>query len=116
VQKNGNSSILSQDHENDAENELTPDTSSLSSSLNSSSSSILTTPIVTSSNINNEPQHEFHPDSNQRQQQRSNLTPKQQYEQIYSEYLNQYQAMGIRVQDNAWYSTYVQQLALYQYM
>ncbi len=111
----GNTSNLNEENETDPENELTPDTSSMSSSSSSSASSIFSTPIVTSQNTNNEPPA-FQPHLNHRAQERSNLTTKQQYEQIHSEYLRQYEAMGILIQDNAWYSTYVQQLALYKYM
>jgi len=58
----------------------------------------------------------------QQQQQHANiavdriLTPKERFEQIHSEYLRYYEAQGALVQENAWYSAYIQQLALYKHM
>lgn len=104
----------------DIENELTPDTSSTSSS--SSVSSSPSTPIVTYSNAS----HSFETHTPMRTpvelnttftvDENSNLTAEQKFKHIHSEYLRYYETMGISVQDNAWYSSYVQQLALYKYM
>lgn len=104
------------------ENELTPDTSSVSSSSTSSSSfsSSISTPVATSSNFTNQSFSQIQRDLNnlyqQQTQAQQNLTPKQQYEQIHSKYLQYYESMGVSVQENAWYSSYIQQLALYNHM
>lgn len=44
------------------------------------------------------------------------LTPKAQFKRLHNEYIRYYEAMGIPVQTNAWYASYVQQLALYNHM
>ena len=109
-----------EDTETDPENELTLDTnSSISSSLNSSTSSIFSTPIVVNSNAGPTASQQTAAQSDLNENRvpfRTNLTPKQQYEIIHSEYLRQYESMGISIHDNSWYSAYVQQLALYKYM
>lgn len=112
-----NTSALIEDQDTDAENELTPDTSSMSSGSQSSTSSLFSSPHVTNPNADNNgsvPITEATTELNSSGV--HHLTPKQQYEHIHSEYLRHYESMGISVQENAWYSAYVQQLALYKHM
>lgn len=110
----------------DPSHELTPDTSSLSSSSSSQSSlsSLSPTPVPTNTNTNSNVSQSFNQiqaDLNNlyQQQQTSpdrHRTPKERFEQIHSEYLRYYESQGVLVQQNAWYSSYIQQLALYKHM
>lgn len=113
----------------DLDNELTPDSSSISTSSSSSSFSTSTrifTHVATTSSINTQTigqdtQNENNINFEQQQQhngrQRFTLTtPKQDFDQIHCDYIRYYESMGVSIQDNAWYSTYIQHLALYKHM
>lgn len=107
----------------DVDNELTPDTSSMStsSSSSSSSSSLASTPLPANTNFVDQSFSRIQRDLNnlyqeQIQEQQSLLTPKQQYEQMLSKYVRYYESNGVSVQENAWYSSYIQHLALYNQM
>jgi hypothetical protein len=124
--------------EYDIENELTPNTStsssdSYSTTSESSSSDLEAASPSTSSNANNNnetnPLSEsaanmniFNRIQNNVARHHSNvnnqtkLTEKQQYDQILNSLTNYYQSFGIQVQNNPWYSSYIQQLALYNHM
>lgn len=126
--------------EYDIENELTPNTStsssdSYSTTSESSSSDLETASPSTSSNANNNnnPLSDSAANMNnfsriqnnlsRNQQQKSGgnsdqtkLTEKQQYDQILNSLTDYYQSFGIQVQSNPWYSSYLQQLALYNHM
>lgn len=112
----------------DPSSELTPDTSSLSSasSSQSSSSSLSSTPVPANTNTNSNVSQSFSQIQadlynlyQQQQQQTSpdhHMTPKERFEQIHSEHLRYYESQGILAHQNAWYSSYIQQLALYKHM
>lgn len=114
--------------EYDVESELTPNTSSSDSYSTTSESSTsdiesvsaststnpsnITNPLSQStSNINN-----FNRIQNNIQKNTSKLTEKQQYDQILNGLIQYYESFGVQVQSNPWYSSYLQQLALYNHM
>lgn len=107
----------------DPTDELTPDSSSLSSSSSqSASSSTSSSPVPTSGpNIIGQSFNQIQANLNSLYQQQQTspdrlMTPKERFEQIHSEYLRYYESQGVLVQQNAWYSSYIQQLALYKHM
>jgi hypothetical protein len=102
------------------ENELTPNTSSssLSSSHTESATATATTSFVnsTSQPTQSYPHSQSQSQSTQSAQINTNLTPKEKYQQIQKSFLRYYESLGIQVQNNPLYSTYVQHLALYNCM
>ncbi len=128
-----NASTLNDDNEIDLDNELTPNSSSLSSSSSSSStSSSNASPIPsldTSTNIASNGSNHFttlnqndlnnifqFPMQQQQDEAALNLTPKQKYTRIHENYVRYYESVGVPVHTNSWYSSYVQHMALYNYM
>ena len=103
------------DNETDVENELTPGSSLDSESISTTSSSSVTSSPDTSttnrqSNIFESSFNTFPTRSDQ------TLTPREQYELTLKNMMNYYQAIGVPVNTNPWYSSYVQQMALYNHM
>ncbi|RNA11221.1 Homocysteine-responsive endoplasmic reticulum-resident ubiquitin-like domain member 2 [Brachionus plicatilis] len=101
-----------EESETDLDNELTPN-----SSLNSESESTTSTSSINSTETTPlESNSQSVPDQSNQDQAYPTLSPKQQYELTLNSMLNYFQSIGVPVQNNPWYSSYVQQMALYNYM
>lgn len=103
-----------EDNETDMENELTPSSSLNSESESTTSSSSINSTETTILQPNSQSDHDrFQSTQNQSYQ---NLSPKQQYEITLNNMMNYFQSIGVPVNNNPWYSSYVQQMALYNHM
>lgn len=103
-----------EDNETELENELTPTSSLNSESESTTSSSSINSSETTTFQSNSHPENDpLQTNSNQVNQ---NLSSKQQYELILNNMMSYFQSIGVPVQNNAWYSCYVQQMALYNHM
>lgn len=103
-----------EDNETDLENELTPSSSLNSESESTTSSSSIDSTETANFQSNSQPDNDhFQTNSGQINQ---NLSSKQQYELILNNMMSYFQSIGVPVQNNSWYSCYVQQMALYNHM
>ncbi|CAF0754912.1 unnamed protein product [Brachionus calyciflorus] len=102
------------ENETDVDTEMTPGSSSGSESMSSSATSSPSfTPTSTPATDRLNSNSFINSQTNQTYE---NLSPKQQYELMLKSITNYYNSMGIPVENNSWYSCYVQQMALYNHM